>query len=155
MDPGNPPPAGQPLLPRGKRQARGRQGEEAAQRFLEAQGFRIVDVNIRLPRAYETPGELDIVAWERQTLCFIEVKTRYGAAGDVTPAEAVTPAKQRQIARLANAYLAHSGLLNDASDLSCRFDVVSVWLKRSAAPDTPETVSRIELVREAFIALSE
>jgi len=71
-----------------------------------------------------------LIAWQGETLVFIEVKTRHvrrGAQG--TPAEAVGPRKQKQIVALASAYLAHHSL----DDVPCRFDVVEV-VERDGAP---------------------
>jgi putative endonuclease len=128
------------------RQERGQTGEDAAVRHVEALGYRIVARNWR-PGAKGNPksnargggmrGEVDIIAWHGKTLCFIEVKARssnnYGA-----PQESVTPAKQRQLSRLANAYVSYHRL-----DVPCRFDVVEVWLSPNAAP-------RLKLHQNAF-----
>ena len=94
----------------------GRRGEEFALEYLKKKGYRIVDRGFRLFR-----GELDIIAYEGQTLVFVEVKTRmdteFGA-----PEEYVTPAKQRQIRKIAEGYLAIKTLV----DIECRFDVISL-----------------------------
>lgn len=66
-------------------------------------------------------GEIDIIAYQGDTLVFIEVKTRRGDRfGE--PEEAVIPSKQRQIRRIAEGYLA----LNRLVDVPCRFDVLAV-----------------------------
>ncbi len=132
------------------RAASGRQGEEAAQELLERRGFRIVDTNIRFGKTRGLTGELDIVAWDGPTLCFVEVKTRRtggqaAAAAAVAPGEAVTPAKQRQITRLAMAYAARHEL---SDDIPLRFDVVTVLL----TPGDAGTVRRADLYRGAFLA---
>lgn len=101
---------------RQSRTAVGRAGEEAAARHLTELGYRIIARNHR----YRF-GELDIVAEEQGWLVFVEVKTRTGA-GYGSAAEAVTPAKQRQLVRLAAAYLASAG----GEGRPCRFDVVTV-----------------------------
>jgi putative endonuclease len=129
------------------RQRRGRLGEDAAVAYLESCGYRIVDTNVRLgARRDGLPGELDIVAWDGPTLCFVEVKAR--RSGPTTPIEGITRAKQRRIARLALAYAARAGLLDSASDVSMRFDIVSVVLRRGIG----ESVSRIDLAPGAFMA---
>ena len=142
----------------------GRQGEIAAQNYLEKCGFCIVDINVRMGKKRGLLGELDIIAWDGPVLCFVEVKTRKGRPGFVAPAEAVTPAKQRQIARLAIAYANENGFLSDDCaesdrEISLRFDVVSVVLAPVSTPvSTEETggeafaVRRIELIRGAFFA---
>jgi putative endonuclease len=132
----------------GGRLARGKVGEAAAQTLLEQRGYVIVDVNVRFGRSSGLIGELDIVAWDGATLCFIEVKTRRGSVGKVVPAENVTPAKQRQIARLALAYAAQNGMLDDDAEIPMRFDVAAVYL----APGEEATVRHVELFPGAFVA---
>lgn len=94
----------------------GQWGEEVAADYLRQRGLKIVQRNLRTP-----VGEIDIVARDRRTLVFVEVKTRqsqnYG-----TPQEAVGARKQRQIIRTAQWYLA----ANPAGKLQPRFDVVAV-----------------------------
>lgn len=94
----------------------GREGEAAAAAYLSAQGYQIRARNVRYRQ-----GEIDLVAEEGGYLVFIEVKTRTGS-GYGTPAEAVTPQKQRQLFRLAQLYLAVTG----QGERPCRFDVVGV-----------------------------
>lgn len=115
----------------------GNKGEDAAVEFLCAHGYRVIDTNVR-PMPGMERGEIDIVAWDSDTLCFVEVKTRRSARAE--PAEAVDPRKRNQLARLAEAYLA----LHDLDDVPCRFDVVSV-IDQPSQP-TPA----IRLVRDAF-----
>jgi len=97
--------------------ALGRSGEEAAAAFLRKKKFRIVRRGFRFQR-----GEIDIIAYEGDVLVFVEVKTRRSADFG-PPEEAVTAAKQRQIRRLAEAYL----MLNDLADVPCRFDILSLF----------------------------
>lgn len=140
------------------RKDRGNLGEIAAQELLEERGYRIVDVNVRFgSRRDGLPGEIDIVAWDGGTLCFVEVKTR-SRSSIATPQGAVTPAKQRQIARLALAYAAHHGLLDNEADAPLRFDVVAVTVT-PAMPDVlngdrngiRSSVRHTELLRGAFL----
>ncbi len=112
----------------------GAAGEEAALFYLRKQGFTVVAHGWRSGRA---PGDLDLVAWEGETLCFIEVKTRTSRA--VAAAEAsINFGKRRALRRLASYYLRQ---LPDGT-LS-RFDVVTIYLKT-------ETGIRVELYRNAF-----
>jgi putative endonuclease len=94
----------------------GRQGEDAAARYLRRQGMKIVERNLRTP-----VGEIDLVVRNKSTLAFVEVKTRRGSAFG-SPGEAVGPRKQRQIIQTARWYL------NDSphKDLQPRFDVVAI-----------------------------
>jgi putative endonuclease len=94
----------------------GRQGEEVAARYLQNQGMKIVERNLRTP-----VGEIDLVVKGQRVLAFVEVKTRRSSAFG-SPGEAVGPRKQRQIVRTAKWYLndkPHKGL-------QPRFDVVAI-----------------------------
>lgn len=94
----------------------GRLGEDMALEYLKKKNYRIIDTGFRIHR-----GEIDIIARDGGTLVFIEVKTRNSAAFG-RPEESVTPAKQRQVRRLAQGYLMSRGL----GDADCRFDVIAV-----------------------------
>ena len=96
----------------------GKAGEDAAIRYLEKKGYKIVERGFRLLR-----GEIDILAYDRATLVFVEVKTRTSQAFGF-PEESVTPAKQAQIRRIAQGYLAKHHL----DHVNCRFDVLSVMM---------------------------
>ena len=99
-------------------QALGREGEALARRFLEKKGYRIVTTGYRLFR-----GEIDIIAYDRDILVFVEVKTRRDA--DLgRPEEAVTSSKQRQIRRIAQGFLMEKELVE--AKIPCRFDVLAV-----------------------------
>jgi len=94
----------------------GRFGEKAAVSFLRSKRFRIVETGYRFQR-----GEIDIVAYDGPVLVFVEVKARTSRACGF-PEEAVTAAKQRQLRRIAQAYLVRHGI----KGVPCRFDVVAV-----------------------------
>ena len=117
----------------------GKHGEEVAARYLRRRGYRILARGER-----NGPGELDLVALDRQTIVFVEVKTRRSPlAGQ--PDEAVDLAKQRRLTRLAVTFLKRRGLLES----SARFDVVAVvW---------PDGVRRptIEHFENAFDAVGQ
>jgi putative endonuclease len=95
---------------------KGRKGERLACRFLLKQGFDI------LARRYRSrSGELDIIAYEGDTLVFIEVKTRSSAAfGE--PWEFVDWQKQQILRRTAEDFIAD----HDLGQYAYRFDIVSV-----------------------------
>ncbi len=107
---------GRPRRYRGSRGA-GQRWEELAARHLEAAGYVVRERNYR-GRA----GEIDIIATHGGVLCFVEVKGRRGT-GFGPPADAVTVAKQRRIARAAQEYLRRRRL---APSTRCRFDVVAI-----------------------------
>jgi putative endonuclease len=94
----------------------GRQGEDAAARYLQSRGMKILERNLRTP-----VGEIDLVVKDRAVLAFVEVKTRRGI-GFGSPAEAVGPRKQRQIIRTAKWYLNDSRHVK----LQPRFDVIAI-----------------------------
>jgi putative endonuclease len=109
----------------------GRRGEAWAIRYLMRVGYRIVAANFKLPVGRSARGvivnaEIDVVAYDGQTLCFIEVKTR---ASDwfASPEVNVDLRKQRQIARAARAYRRMMNLM----DAPYRYDVLSVILPPS------------------------
>ena len=98
--------------------ATGRRGEEQAYFHLRRLGYVMVARNWRSPHR---KGELDLVGWDADMLCFIEVKTR--TTRDVKPAEAAVDAeKQRALAAIARDYLRRL-----PEQPSFRFDVVSVY----------------------------
>jgi len=115
----------------------GQEGEAAAARYLKRQGYRIL---ARGDRAFT--GELDLVALDRETVVFVEVKTRRSQESG-HPAEAVDPAKQRRLTRLAVTFLKRHGLL----ERPARFDVVAVtWIADERRP-------AIEHLQNAFDAV--
>lgn len=108
----------------------GRRGEKLAAILLESEGYTLVASNFTLPVGRNTRGaivngEIDIIAYDCATLCFVEVKTR--TSDDFAAPEAnVDRRKQRQITRAARAYRRMFGL--QGSDY--RYDVVSVVLPK-------------------------
>ncbi len=114
-------------------QAHGRRGEDLAHRYLRRHGLTIVARNFH-QRAGR--GELDIVAWDHQTLVFVEVKTR-ATAEFGSPSRAVGPDKEKDLRRAAGEYLRRRGALPGPS----RFDLVNIVLN-----DPPE----IEWIQDAF-----
>jgi putative endonuclease len=106
--------------------ATGTRGEEAALFHLRRNGYIII---ARQWRSAKLRGDMDLIGWDGNTLCFIEVKTR--TSRDFGPAEfAVDEEKQRILRRMARAYLRRC---DNADDLDVRFDVVSVYLSGDAA----------------------
>jgi putative endonuclease len=93
----------------------GDQGERAAARYLRRQGMRV------LLRGYRTRlGEIDLIVRDGETLVFVEVKSRRQGS----PAEAVTPEKERRLTNAALQFLRKYDLLEQRS----RFDIVAiVW----------------------------
>lgn len=99
----------------------GIEGEDAAFFFLRRKGYVVV---ARRWSSGDRPGDVDLIAWQGQLLCFVEVKTR--TAQDMTPAEAAVDRHKRYtLRRLATQYLRQ---LPGAEQPQVRFDVISVYL---------------------------
>src|SRR5579863_4236863 len=99
-------------------QQTGRRGEEAAYFYLRRRGYIIIARNFRSPNHR---GELDLVGWEHDVLCFVEVKTR--TTRGMAPAEAaVDRDKQRDLSLVARDFLRQM-----PEKCESRFDVLSVY----------------------------
>jgi putative endonuclease len=115
--------------------ATGRRGELSAFFYLRRQGYVVV---ARGWRSGRLRGDVDLIAWHGDTLCFIEVKTR--TTRDVATAEAaVDEDKRRTLRRLARSYMRQ--LPN--KEIAARFDILSIYLEKEKAPE-------FELFRGAF-----
>ena len=121
----------------------GKLGEAYAAAYLDQLGYRLVAANFTLAVGRNLRGalvhaEIDLVAYENDVLCFVEVKTR---ASDwfAPPQVNVDLRKRRQIARAARAYLK----LFELENQPFRYDVVTVVLT-----DPPQ----VELLRNFFRA---
>ena len=110
----------------------GKKGEEIAIRFLKKRGYRILEKNYVCKM-----GEMDIIAREKDTLAFIEVKTRTSTAFG-PPQLAVNLTKQMQLSKVALYFLKEKKL----EDVKARFDVVAILLR--------PTGEEIELIKDAF-----
>ena len=111
----------------------GQRGEEEAYFYLRNQGYVMIARNFRNARSR---SELDLVGWDGEILCFIEVKTRNKR--DFMPAEAAVDAeKQRDLSRVARDFLRKM-----KGNPQIRFDVVSVYLEDGEAA--------MELFKDAF-----
>jgi putative endonuclease len=117
-----------------RRRGTARRGEAIAALFLRLKGYRIEARNWRCPL-----GEIDIVAWDRDTLVFVEVKARTGTSAGA-PEEAVNARKQARLIQLAQAYLSR----RRGEMPPCRFDVIAVERRRP--------LPRIRHLRAAFRA---
>jgi len=121
-----------------ERKKTGNRGEQAAADYLLTQGYSVVETNAR-PIGGMRRGEIDIVAYDGPCLCIVEVKSCTSLRAD--PLENVTPAKRRQLVKLAQAYIE---LRRVPETVEIRFDVVTVVLPRNEGP------MKIELIRNAF-----
>lgn len=111
-------------------------GENLAGKFLRNRGYKILKRNY-----VSKSGEIDIVAYDKGAISFVEVKTRlsenYGP-----PELSVTREKRKRIIRTALNYLA----INHIDDIDFRFDVVSILFKDD------DNKPNIELFKSAFTA---
>ena len=123
-------------------QLTGLRGEDAAFFHLRSLGYTVV---ARRWIAQRLRGDLDLVAWDGDTLVVFEIKTR--TAHDLAPADTSIDAdKERQLRLMANAYLAQIPEANRRS-VPVRFDTLSVYL----LPSGPE----FEHIRDAFPRASQ
>jgi putative endonuclease len=112
----------------------GARGEALAARHLERNGYRLVLANFKAPigrnaNEAQITGEIDIIALDGETLCFVEVKTR--TSDEFTgPLSAVDLRKQRQIIRTARVYRRTFGIRG----IPVRYDVVTVLAHPGEAP---------------------
>lgn len=110
----------------------GKEGEKIAAGFLRENRYRILKMNYK-----NRFGEIDIIAKDKDVICFIEVKARTSDQFGL-PEEALTPVKQRKISQVAVSFLKEKKLL----DRKARFDVVSVM--------DVEGIPKVNLIKNAF-----
>ena len=113
----------------------GNKAEDEAVLFLESKGYEILERNFRTRL-----GEIDIIAKDKNTVCFIEVKARR-TSDQGPPEEAVTSRKQHQITKVALQYIKEHQLYESRM----RFDVVTI-------DKTFEVGEPIKLIVNAFDA---
>lgn len=108
-------------------QAAGRRGEDLAHRYLERRGFTVVARNYRPPSG---GGEIDLVAWQGDTLVFVEVKSRgsdeYGA-----PDRNVDREKRAALLRAGRDYARRAGVPWER----VRFDLLSILFTKPPSID--------------------
>ena len=109
-------------------------GESLAVKHLKARGYRILAQNYRAVR-----GEIDLIVQDGEFTVFVEVKTRRSLRFGL-PQASVTLQKQRQISKVALAYLQSQNLL----DAPCRFDVIAIHLSPQME------LLRLEQIESAF-----
>lgn len=116
-----------------KRREVGMLGEKIACRYLEKNGYEIIETNYRCPE-----GEMDIIARQGDFLVFIEVRTRRSESAG-TPEESITLQKKHRLTAVAERY----GQDREGLPSARRIDVLAVHLTRRGS------VSRIELIENA------
>jgi putative endonuclease len=113
----------------------GARGEKLAVQYLQKKGYKVIERNYRCQW-----GEIDLVARDKGTLIFVEIKSR-SSSGFGLPQDAVDRFKQEKLIQVAKAYMAEHHL---QETIPARFDVVAVKL----TPAGPE----MELIKDAFQA---
>lgn len=112
----------------------GRRGEEDAYFYLRRRGYVMVARNFRTARHR---GEIDLIGWDKDTLCFVEVKTR--TTRDVKPAQAAVDRKKRRDLRAVIRDYLHSLPRRQFPQApTWRFDVVTVYYEGGALHPTFE-----------------
>ncbi|NCO36013.1 MAG: YraN family protein [Armatimonadetes bacterium CG2_30_59_28] len=109
-------------------------GEDVAERYLVSEGYTILERNFGTRY-----GEIDLIAEEKGVLVFVEVKARRSEEFGL-PGDAVDRHKQRQISKMAVAYVCDNGI----RDRDCRFDIVEIHLGEG------KRVLSVNLIRDAF-----
>lgn len=111
----------------------GKLGEREATKYLKKNNYKIIELNFSCKI-----GEIDIIAYHKSTIVFVEVKTRknntYG-----TPAQAVNKSKQKRIIKTALYYLQLKNKYNE----NIRFDIVEVW-------QSDKVIKDINIIPNAF-----
>jgi len=122
-------------MPSRSRKGAGLAAEDQACIYLEKLGWQIVQRNWRC-----RSGEIDLVARDRDTLVFVEVRSRTAPSRFGTAIEAVTPRKCRQVRETAEVYLR----LNRMTGTPVRFDAVAVTFAKDG------TVQELKHIPNAF-----
>ena len=113
--------------------AEGMQGEALVAHYLRENGYKLAAHGYR-----SRYGEIDLIAWDGNVLCFVEVKTRTNV-DMALPREYVTAQKQNRLRKTAMMYLAEKRL-----DCCARFDVAEVYAEHGFDE------ARIEYIKNAF-----
>lgn len=108
-------------------------GERAAREYLKKRGYKILETNFRCAL-----GEIDIVAQDRESLVFVEVRTRRNLVFG-TPEESITAAKKARLIRLGQFYIQGHG---DSSS-PWRVDIVAIEV------DQDGKIIKMELIKNA------
>jgi putative endonuclease len=112
----------------------GNYGESWAREYLQGHGYRILEENFR-----NKLGEIDLIAQDGKTICFVEVKTRQ-SLDQGQPYEAITLWKIRKLSQMATFYLKHK---YHSLEIPSRFDVISIVQNKTGTPN-------IQHIKNAF-----
>jgi putative endonuclease len=99
----------------------GRKAEKLVQKFLQKNGYKILETNFRIGGS-----EIDIIAKKKDTICFVEVRSKKAAQG-TTPVESINKIKRSHLIRAASLYIQRYGI----HEQKIRFDVAGIeWGKK-------------------------
>ncbi len=101
----------------------GKKGEEIAADYLISKDYKILETNYRYGH-----GEIDIIAQINESLVFVEVKTRKNKSFGET-IYSVTPAKLKQINKIAELYLYEKELVS----CECRIDAITIDVTKNGS----------------------
>ena len=112
----------------------GDNGEIQAENYLKKLGYKIIEKNWK----YSRIGEIDLIAKDKDTIVFVEVKTR-SSKSFATPAEFVDNEKISRITRVAEFFIKHY-----KCQLSPRIDVIEVYISLIGDKYTVERINHLE-----------
>lgn len=110
----------------------GVQGEKLAQRRLLVRGYAVLETNIVLDGC-----EIDLIAEQRGTIVFVEVKTRRNRDFDADPADAVDSLRRSRMIRAARAYRRWRQLEN----APVRFDIIAIIWPKNGSPQIDHRIA--------------
>ncbi len=109
----------------------GIKGEEEAAKMLEKKGYKVIEHNWRMGH-----WEIDLIAENKDTVVFAEVKARTTMYGEIRPEEYVDEGKKMRMITAGNAYMRYT-----RSAKSLRFDIIGIVVN----PETMEVTYRAHL----------
>jgi putative endonuclease len=116
--------------PKDRARRTGLRGETYAYWFLRRRGYTVIARNFTLPNR---DGEIDLVGYDRDTLAFVEVKTRDASSPNSSrPEDAVNSRKRVNLAQMAAAFLRAHRL--DRASVSTRFDILAIETRPGSRP---------------------
>lgn len=104
-------------MPRNDRKTTGSRGEEAAALYLQRRGYFLIERNF-----FTRYGEIDLILRDKDTLVFVEVKTKNGEDWG-RPEEMFTRYKWQKVRRMATVYM-------KGEERKCRIDMVAVEMRQ-------------------------
>ncbi|NDI33407.1 YraN family protein [Chengkuizengella sediminis] len=114
----------------------GQIGEQFSVQFLESNNYHVKEINWRCKI-----GEIDIIAYEKDILVFLEVRTRRDTGKFGTPQESINYTKQHKVRSASQVYLMTNNKLNG----KIRFDAICILLNKKG-----DTLLSLDHIKNAF-----